>query len=381
MPFQIPLSDLNLDSEERTAVLRVLDRQWLTMGEETQAFEAEFAAFVGAKHAIAVANCTAALHLAGLALDWSPGDEIIVPSLTFVATANAVGYTGATPVFADITSEQDFSIDPDDIAARITPRTRAIIAVHYGGYACDMPRLQALAREHNLALVEDAAHTPGAELQGRQLGAWGDIGCYSFFSNKNMTTGEGGMLTTNDDELAEKLRLFRSHGMTTLTWDRHHGHAFSYDVVAQGYNYRIDEIRAALGRVQLTKLPANNQRRRHLNQLYTDLLAELAPTITVPYTNHPGQSSCHIRPILLPPGTDRHAFMTAMRNHGIQTSIHYPPIHLFTHYRQSAQNQLGSLPQTETVARRQVTLPLYPTLTESDVQKIVELTATTLHDL
>src|SRR5690606_27471151 len=151
MPFQIPLSDLNLDSEERTAVLRVLDRQWLTMGEETQAFEAEFAAFVGAKHAIAVANCTAALHLAGLALGWGPGDEIIVPSLTFVATANAVGYTGATPVFAAITSEQDFSIDPDAIAARITPRTRAIIAVHYGGYACDMPRLQALAREHNLS--------------------------------------------------------------------------------------------------------------------------------------------------------------------------------------------------------------------------------------
>ena len=198
---------------------------WLSMGGETAAFEADFAALTGAAHALAVTNCTAALHLAGMALGWGPGDEVIVPSLTFVATANAVRYTGATPVFADIRSEDDLSLSPDDVAARITPRTRAIVVVHYGGYAADMPALLAVAERHGLDVVEDVAHAPGGSLDGRALGTWGRIGCFSFFANKNMTTGEGGMLTTDDDGLAERLRLLRSHGMTTLTWDRHRGHA------------------------------------------------------------------------------------------------------------------------------------------------------------
>lgn len=365
MSWKIPLADLEYGAEEEEAVLAVLRSRWLTMGEKTEQLEAEFADFVGAEHAIAVTNGTAALHLAGLALGWGPGDEVLVPSLTFVATANAVGYTGATPVFADVSSEHDFSIDPDDVAARITERTRAISVVHYGGYACDMPRLIQLAGEHGLAVVEDAAHAPGAALDGRSLGAWGDVGCFSFFSNKNMATGEGGMLVTDDDALAERLRLLRSHGMTTLTWDRHQGHAFSYDVSAQGYNYRIDEVRAALGRVQLQKLPEHNARRRVHNETYLDALTELAPELTIPYRQHRGHSSYHIRPVLLPAGVDRRRFMAAMKEQGIQTSIHYPPVHQFSHYQDGTDGQ--PLPLTEEIARREVTLPLYAGLDADDV--------------
>ncbi len=202
-----------------------------------------------------------------------PGDEAIVPSLTFVATANAVRYTGAMPVFADIAGENDLNISYQSIERAITERTRAILVMHYGGYACDMPSILELAREHNLKVIEDAAHAVGSDLDGRKLGTWGDMGCFSFFSNKNMTTGEGGMLITDNETYSQRLHLLRSHGMTSLTWDRHKGHAWSYDVVDLGYNYRIDEIRSALGKVQLGKLPANNERRRHLTEIYRDALA------------------------------------------------------------------------------------------------------------
>ena len=317
MDWKIPLADLDINQEEEAALLAVLRRRWLTMGAETEAFEAEFAAFTAAEHAVAVTNCTVALHLACLVLDLGPGDEVILPSLTFVATANAVRYTGATVVFADVISEQDFSISPQDIEAKISPRTKAIIVVHYAGYACDMPRILALAEKHDLAVIEDVAHAPGASLNGRRLGTWGEVGCFSFFSNKNMTTGEGGMLTTNDAQIAARLRLLRSHGMTTLTWDRHKGHAWSYDVVAPGYNYRLDEMRAALGRVQLRKLPANNARRQELSDCYEELLSQMAPEITVPFSQHPGQSAYHIRPILLPAHIDRETFMANLKQSGI----------------------------------------------------------------
>jgi dTDP-4-amino-4,6-dideoxygalactose transaminase len=334
------------------------------MGGVTQAFESDFSAYVNVKHALAVANGTAALHMACMVIGLHPGDEVILPSLTFVATANAVRYTGATPVFADVVSESNLNISPESIERLITPKTRAIIVVHYGGYSCDMPRIMEIARQHHLLVIEDDAHAIGSELDDLKLGNWGDIGCFSFFSNKNMTTGEGGMITTNDEAVAEKLRLFRSHGMTSLTWDRHKGHAWSYDVVELGYNYRIDEIRAALGRVQLGKLDMNNARRRSLTEQYRDLLQELTPEITIPFINHPGISSAHIMPILLPAGTDRTRFMEAMKEHGIQTSIHYPPIHHFTAYRYAK----GSiLPITEDVAKREVTLPLYPGLLDADV--------------
>jgi len=374
MNWKIPLADLALGPDEESAVLSVLRRGWLTMGSETMAFEAEFAALTAARHAIAVANCTAALHLSCLAIGLQPGDEVIVPSLTFVATANAVRYTGATPIFADISSLNDFSVSPDDIEAKVTSKTRAIIIMHYAGYPCDMPQIMAIAQKHNLQVIEDAAHAPGAELNGKSLGTWGTTGCFSFFSNKNMTTGEGGMIVTDDNKLAEKLRHLRSHGMTTVTWDRHKGHAWSYDVVAPGYNYRIDEIRAAIGRVQLEKLLTNNKRRQGIDALYVEMLTELVPIVDLPYQDHPGNSSYHIRPILLPPGCDRQDFMGAMKRAGIQTSIHYPPIHHFTDY--SDLGQSAEIPVTEEVANREVTLPLYPQLMAEDVQTIV----TTIRD-
>ncbi len=374
--WRIPLADIDLGPEEEAAVLDVLHRRWLSMGEATAAFEADFAALVGATHALAVTNCTAALHLAGLALGWGPGDEVIVPSLTFVATANAVRYTGATPVFADIVGLNDFSLSADDVAARITPRTRAIVVVHYAGHAADMPALLALAERHGLDMVEDVAHGPGATLDGRALGTWGRVGCFSFFANKNMTTGEGGMLTTDDDGLAAQLRLLRSHGMTSLTWDRHKGHAWSYDVVAPGYNYRIDEIRAAIGRVQLGKLEIANKRRRLLDGLYRELLPAAAPALGLPYTATRGVPACHLRPVLLPEGADRVHFMEEMKRRGIQTSIHYPPVHGFSYYRGEGGGPV--LPLTELVGAREVTLPLYPGMTTADVESVAAAVAESL---
>ena len=368
--WRIPLSDIDLGVDEISSVEEVLKSRWLTMGRVTQDFESAFATYNGAKHALAVNNATAALHMACMAIGLKPGDEVIVPSLTFVASANSIRYTGATPVFADITSETDLNISPDAIEACITDRTRAIMLVHYGGYACDMQRILELARKYELKVIEDAAHATGSWLQDRHLGPWGDIGCFSFFSNKNMTTGEGGMVVTNDDSLFDKLRLLRSHGMTTLTWDRHKGHAWSYDVVELGFNYRIDEIRAALGLVQLSKLERNNERRRRLTQIYQDALSEF-PQIVVPFLHHAGITSAHIMPILLPHDSNRVDFMEQMKSQGIQTSIHYPPVHKFTAYKELGDSNSTGLPITENVAGREVTLPLYPAMTNEDVALVV----------
>ena len=376
MEWRIPLSDIDFGTEEKNAVDAVLQSKWLTMGSVTQEFEQAFADYVGAKYAIAVTNATAALHLACVVAGLGPGDEAIVPSLTFVATANAVRYTGATPVFADIVGEQDLNISYHSIEQAITERTRAILVMHYGGYACDMPVIMELGRKYNLKIIEDAAHAVGSKLGDRSLGTWGDMGCFSFFSNKNMTTGEGGMIVTNQDEYSRRLHLLRSHGMTSLTWDRHKGHASSYDVVDLGYNYRIDEIRAALGIAQLRKLELNNERRRHLTQVYRDALQEFAPQVTVPFAHPAGISAAHLMPILLPPGANKMNFMENLKTQGIQTSFHYPPIHTFTAY-QGSQEKV-SLSNTEEIAEREITLPLYPTLREDDVLTVVRAIANAL---
>jgi dTDP-4-amino-4,6-dideoxygalactose transaminase len=371
MEWRIPLADIDFSSEEEEAVLQVIRSRWLTMGAVTQAFEEEFGAYVGTRHAAAVANGTAALHLACMAAGLGPGDEVIVPSLTFVASANAVRYTGAVPIFADIESEQDLTISPRSIEQKLTERTRAILVMHYGGYACDMPAISDLARADHLLVIEDAAHAIGSELNGRKLGAWGDVGCFSFFSNKNMTTGEGGMVVTDNDAIADRLHLMRSHGMTSMSWDRHRGHAWSYDVVELGYNYRMDEIRAALGRVQLKKLGRNNELRRELTGKYREHLEELAPRIVAPFAHPRGISASHLLPILLPSGWDRIRFMECMKSQGIQTSIHYPPIHKFRIYASQAEAPIA-LPLTDDVAGREVTLPLYAGLTENDVNLVAQ---------
>lgn len=375
--WTVPLADLDLGEAEIAAVTQVLRTRWLSMGPVTAELERRFAAFVGVKYAFAVTNCTAALHLAHLALGAGPGDTVLCPSLTFVATANAIRYTGAMPVFVDITSPTDLNLAPDDVEAKIDASTKGICVLHYGGYPCDMDRIMQIARRHKLYVVEDAAHAPGATTwvtdaagarQARPCGSLGDIGCFSFFANKNLTTGEGGMLTTNSDAVAEQLRLLRSHGMTSLTWDREHGHSFSYDVVAHGYNYRLDEIRAALGLVQLDKLEQNNQRRAEATHYYAERLREVAE-IALPFAEAPGVPAYHLFPILLPHGNARQELMQFLRHKGIQTSIHYPPVHQFTQYR--AEASTAQLPRTEEVATRLVTLPLYPGLSTTQIDAVV----------
>jgi dTDP-4-amino-4,6-dideoxygalactose transaminase len=378
MDWRVPLADIDFGVEEEQAVTQVIRSRWLSMGEVTKGFEEDFASLIGSKHTLAVTNATAALHLACLAVGIGPGDEVIIPSLTFVATANAVRYTGATPVFADIESLDWLNISPASIESRITGKTRAILVVHYAGYPCDMPAIMEIARRHNLTVLEDSAHAIGSMLEGRTLGTWGAVGCFSFFSNKNMTTGEGGMLATDDDALAERLRILRSHGMTSLSWDRHKGHAWSYDVVDLGYNYRIDEMRSALGRVQLGKLPSYNQRRQQLTSLYRELLTELAPEVQMPFAESRGTSCYHILPILLPPGTDRIHFMEGLKSHGVQTSIHYPAVHHFQIYHDEWQKRGLSLPLTEQTAERQVTLPLYSNMRDEQVEWVAQAVRDTL---
>lgn len=377
MNWRVPLADLDYGPEEEIAVQQVLRGKWLTMGAITRDFEDRFADFVGAKHAIAISNATAALHLACLALDIGPGDEVIVPSLTFVATANAVLYTGAQVRFAEIIGPGALTISPKAIESQITPLTKAIMVMHYAGYPCPMKAVMEIAARHGLAVIEDAAHAPGASLDGISLGTWGDAGCFSFFSNKNLSTGEGGMLVTNRDDIAEKARLLRSHGMTNLTWNRHQGHAYSYDVVALGYNFRMDEIRAALGLVQLGKLPANNVRRGELTEKYCHGLARVG--VGLPFRDSVGIPAYHIFPILLPEGANRFQFIEHMRAAGIQTSIHYPPIHRFQAYREKFPDL--QLPITEQAASREVTLPLFPTMTEDQVDFVVKTVSSGINRL
>ena len=364
--WKIPLFDTTFDHQELEAVQSVIQSGWLTMGQVTREFERQFAEYLGVKHAIAVSNGTTALHLANAALDIGIGDEVICPALTFVAGSNSIIYTGATPIFADIKSLNDLTISPEDIETKITPRTKAIQVMHYGGYPCDMEQILAIANKYNISVIEDAAHTPRAEYNGKQCGAIGTIGCFSFFSNKNMTTGEGGMVTTNDDQLAKKIRLMRSHGMTSLTLDRHKGRAHSYDVVELGYNYRIDEIRAALGMSQLAKLGKNAKDREKITNHYKTSLRGIS-LIHIPFENFKHKSSHHIFPILLDKSLDRQWFMDAMKSRGIQTSIHYPPIHLFNYYTNKFGYKGGELPLTEDVASRELTLPLYPSMSIRDV--------------
>jgi dTDP-4-amino-4,6-dideoxygalactose transaminase len=367
MDWQVPLADLDYDETEERAVLDVLRSRWLTMGAVTQEFENKFTQTIKVKHALAVSNATVALHLACLALGVGRGDEVIVPSLSFVATANAVLYTGAEVRFADIGGPHNLTISPESIERQITPRTRALMVMHYGGYPCDLPSILDLAARHHLAVIEDAAHAPGAALNGKPLGTWGDVGCFSFFSNKNLSTGEGGMLVTQRDDIAEKVRSLRSHGMTTVTWDRHHGHAYTYDVTDLGYNYRIDEIRSALGQVQLKKLKKNNARRKSFTENYWSALASL--NVELPFRKGGGEPSYHIFPLLLPSNVDRLKFIDQMRIEKIQTSIHYPPIHQFSYYRQRYPEV--TLPLTESVGQREVTLPLYPSMNSGTVEVVV----------
>jgi dTDP-4-amino-4,6-dideoxygalactose transaminase len=364
--YKIPLSNIDIGPSEIRAVVKVLRSQWLSLGDVTGQFERDFSRTMRVKESIAVVNGTAALHLANLALGVGPGDEVILPSLTFVATANAVLYCGATPVFADIKSADDLNISPEEIEKKITPRTKAICVVHYGGYPADMDQIMEIAARHRLFVIEDAAHAIGAELNGKKIGTIGDVGCYSFFSNKNLVTGEGGMVVTRDSDLASKIRLLRSHGMTSLSWDRYRGHAASYDVTQLGFNYRITEIASSIGRVGLKKLKGNNLKRAKLTQIYRSALKNV-DELSVPFSVHRGNPSFHIFPVLLKSRIQRERIKAGLQEKGIQTSLHYPPVHLFSHYRKAMDGIPVRLSLTEDISQRELTLPLYPKMSAKQV--------------
>jgi dTDP-4-amino-4,6-dideoxygalactose transaminase len=371
--WKVQLFELNFDSREREAAAGVVAGGWLTMGERIASFERAFADFLGnSSLCTAVSSGTAALHMALLALNIGKGDEVIIPALTFVADANVVKLVGAEPVLADCTSLSDWNISAESIARCITPRTKAVIVVHYAGFPADMPAISALCRDRNIRLIEDAAHAPGASIGGQLCGTWGDIGCFSFFSNKNLSIGEGGMTSTKNPELHQRLRNLRSHGMTSLTLDRHLGRATTYDVIEPGLNYRVDEIRAAIGLVQLDKLPAGNRRREELTAQYRHNLAN--SRVSMPFGDMPADavSAYHILPVLLPEDCDRTAVIGALKSEGIQSSIHYPAFWGFTAYK--GQFNASDAPVAAQICQRELTLPLFPTMANDRV----DLVTTTL---
>jgi dTDP-4-amino-4,6-dideoxygalactose transaminase len=338
------------------------------MGPRVEAFESEFAAFCECDHAIAVANGTAAVHVALLAVDCGPGDEVVLPSLNFVAAANVVLHTGAVPVFCDIRGDRDLNLDPSDLEAALTERTRAVIALHYGGHPCEIEPVFEVCRARGIAVVEDAAHAVGARRRGRPCGSFGDFGCFSFFSNKNLPVGEGGMLVTNDATLADQARLLRSHGMTTLTWDRHRGHASGYDVVRPGFNYRLDELRAAIGSVQLSRLAEQTAARAGHARRYRAAL-QGREGIIVPFDDD-SAAAHHLAVVVLPADAPRDAIRARLADVGVQTSVHYPPIHEFSAFASIGTRR--TLPRTEAIRDRILTLPLYPHMTSADVDLVVE---------
>jgi dTDP-4-amino-4,6-dideoxygalactose transaminase len=290
--------------------------------------------------------------------------------MTFAATASAAVYCGATPVFAEILGQHDLSIDPEDVARRITPRTKVVTAVHFAGYPAPVDELAALCADHGLALVEDAAHAPSATLDGRRLGTFGQAGCFSFFSNKILSVGEGGLLATDYDEVAATAKLLRSHAMTSGTWDRHSGRTDTYDVTALGYNYRLDEPRAALLLSRLARLEVDIARRRELVRGYREALERL-DGLTVPFRDEQlADSSCYVMPIMLDdPARQRDFRRFLLTERGVQTSLFYPAVHQFTAYRE----RFGplSLPRTELAAGTEVTIPLYPHMTEAEQGQVV----------
>jgi dTDP-4-amino-4,6-dideoxygalactose transaminase len=369
----LPLFDLRLTEADLQAVADALRAGWLSMGPITHAFETAFAEQLGAKHAVAMSSCTAALHLAYLAAGVGPGDEVIVPSYTFAATASAVLYCGGTPVFADIIGSHDLSIDPAEVERLITPRTKAVAAVHFAGYAAPVDHLAELCRDRGLVLIEDAAHSPSATLNGRKLGTFGLVSAFSLFSNKVLSVGEGGLLVTDDDDVAALARRLRTHAMTVTSWEKHQGGG-AYDVAALGYNYRIDEPRSALALSRLGRLEEEIDLRRQLTRRYRAALSVI-PGVIVPFRDEDVEtSSCYVLAILLTNPVQRDDLRLRLRErYGVQTSIFYPPIHLFSAYRKRFPGV--SLPRTELAASSEITIPLFPYMTTAQQDRVINAIA------
>ncbi len=371
-PRMLPYGRQSIDDADIAAVVAVLRSDWLTTGPNVAAFEQDFAGFVGAQEAVAVNSGTAALHAAYHALGIGPGDEVIVPAMTFAATANAVLYQGGTPVFADI--ERDtLLLDPADVAQRITPRTRAITAVDYAGQPCDYAALRALADKHGLALVADACHAPGASDHGRPVGTLADLSTFSFHPVKHLTTAEGGMITTDDPELARRMRSFRNHGITTDHRQREERGSWAYEMVDLGYNYRLSDVQCALGRSQLKKLAGWVARRQDIARRYTaafapgDLLTPLRVRPGVAHAWHLYVIRLHLARLT----ADRAAVYRALRAEGLGVNVHYLPVHLHPYYRQRLGTGPGLCPAAEAAYGEILSLPIFPTMTDDDVESVI----------
>ena len=373
--FRIPLFDLDYDDREVEAVSEVVKSKWVSTGPKVREFERKFADFIGVRHAIAVSSGSAALHIAYLAAGIGSGDEVIVPSNTFIATVSMILHVGARPIFADIQSLSRPNISVSTVKGLVTDRTRAIVFLHYAGYTDNALEIRKFCDENDILMIEDAAHAHGSVADGLKAGSIGHIAAFSFYANKSLAIGEGGMVTTSDDGMAEKARLLRSHGMTSLSWDRFStvGPPANYDIKFPGFNYRMSELHAALGLVQLQKLPRNNQRRRELVGAYRELLKRrLGGAVDVPF--EPSETTSHyIMPIVLGENVDRDAVAMEMAKYGVQTSVHYRPVHGFSYFKEFFGEQ--KLPLTEAFGRRELTLPLYPSMRDSDIEFVVDALA------
>jgi perosamine synthetase len=371
LPFHVP----DVGDEEIQSVVETLRSGWLTTGSKVKQFEQEFASKVGVSHAVAVNSCTAALHLALEAIGLGEGDEVIVPTMTFAATAEVVTYFKAKPVLVDCRWDS-LNIDMDQVEKAITPRTRAIIPVHFAGQPCEMKRVLEVARSHNLQVIEDAAHALPARYQGQMVGSIGDITCFSFYATKNVTTGEGGMATTENPVWAERMRLMSLHGLSRDAWNRYScAGSWRYEIHYPGYKYNLTDIAAAMGIPQLRKCDLFWEIRQRYATLYNDGFRDL-PEIILPCVKEDVQHAWHLYVIQLDQERlriGRNEFIELLRKQNIASSVHFIPLHLHPFYRDTFGYRPGHFPVASAISERIVSLPIYSRMTEADVQNIIDV--------
>ena len=364
----LPYGRQSLTEADITAVVDVLRSDWLTTGPRVGEFEEAVASMVGTRHAVSFSSGTAALHAATFAAGLEPGDEAITTPLTFCATANAVLYQGATPVFADVRPDT-LTIAPDDVERRMTPRTKALMPVDYAGHPADLDALVTLADRHGVTVIEDAAHALGATYRGRRVGGISHMSAFSFHPVKHLTTGEGGMVTTDDAGLARRLRLFRNHGIDRDARERHLDGTWYYEMMALGYNYRLTDVACALGLAQLPRLESNLARRRAIAVRYQEVLAG-TPNLALPHTDDGIAHAWHLYPVRVIPPVDRGEVFRALRAEGVGVNVHYVPVHLHPYYRDRFGYRGGEFPIAEAAYQQLISLPMFHGMTDSEVEDV-----------